>query len=329
MKKFVYIAAAAALALVGCSKSTTTPVVEEDSLIVMAPVHAKTATTKAALNGTTFPTSESFGSMAYYYEGDATKGSSYIPVQEISYKEDFSLWTTENPYFWPKKDGAILKFYSFYPYAVNSLISVDETATYGLKVENYTPDTYPEYDLMLADKVEDGTKKKYGENGVTTKFHHLLSYIAEIRIRTSKDASKTQTFTLNSISLESVLPTGTYVTEWTTSGTAAEKSLFSSEDGLKFGYAEDEKEGEEVTIGKLGYCFLIPQATNKMIVKYTVTTGETTEVVPQEIDLSEKFDSFVEGNKYIFYLTVGIDQILWNASIANDWTTVESSITVE
>jgi len=319
MKKLLIFAAIAGAALVSCTKSNTIDV-EGDSLIGFVPVANKA--TKALVNGTALDQeNDTFGSMAYYYATADATPTEYIANQEISYDADDAKWETEDDYFWPKDANATLSFYSYYPYAASSYFVYKADAADGLTVSTYDVDANQDYDLMIADKVTGASKtatKTYVENGVTTKFHHILAYVKDVQVKTA-DEYKTSTITLKKITLKTVLKEGTYDgAAWTATTATADKELYNAETDLTKDY---------VSYFTPDYYLVLPQtlsaSTQALEVVYSITTGATTE--PDQtatIYLNADADgngfglsAFEKNKAYTFQIKIGLDKIYFAPSV--------------
>jgi len=333
VKKFIYILAAASVALVSCSKNNEVNLVaEEDVVIGYMPVANKTAT-KAPITGTSFSTDSTFGSMAYYVKDG--EESLYIKSQKVYYHDE--KWYTETAYFWPKNTEATLSFYSYYPYEINSYVSYDSSADYGLKIADYDVDADANrtYDVMLADK-QTGLSKTKTENvvedGVPTQFHHLLSYIKGIEIKTNVKTGKDAYITIDKVSAVSLNHKGTYTTgeTWTLDESTVSPDF--CEPALKL-----TTEYQKVDVTSNGYYFVIPQTNTAKVqglkIEYTVTTGETNEDLEATLyfaDIDKMEGKFAMGNAYTFKVTLGLDIIKWEQpSIEKDWATNTYEASVE
>lgn len=241
MKKIIIGAAVAATILAGCTKNEVRVDVP-DSAISFQTIVGKNST-KALVEDATYPTTETFGSVAFLlgegktWETDHASAKVYIGVSdglaagalgvEVSYDEGNQYWTTDTPYYWPKTGS--LTFFSFSPYEKD--FKIDPTNTDGLVIEGWDvhdqatqpadTDWNQEKDLMVAtiqmEQTQNGTN---GENGVPTIFHHILSYIGGFTIRTDIDYTNghsdgtwkpgDMTFELKSIKINNIYEKGDY-----------------------------------------------------------------------------------------------------------------------
>ena len=196
MKKNSIIAIAACVALAACTKNELKPVEVDQQITFQAVVNK--ASTKAMIDGNTYDTGNTFGTVAYKVK-DATS-ELYIPVSEVKYTDGSpAYWSTEAPYYWPKEKGSSLTFYSYSPFnysedGTKTAIPVTAAAT-GLTFENYSVKDHQQTDLMVADKKADQTGNTATTNswaaGVPTVFHHMLAQIVAINFQTVVNALAT------------------------------------------------------------------------------------------------------------------------------------------
>jgi len=198
MKKSIYVAAAALVALAGCSKNETTI----DKAVEKIGVSYNTAVvknTKAWADGNgiienaIYPTEETFGSQAYYLAPGSTwaensgKASIFIPEAEVKYMgENDNTFSTASTYYWPQ-DGGSLTFFSYSPFdELNGIAKFDPTAEGGVTIAGWDAEKHPNVDVMIADPAYDqtaNTKKTGSEyaDGVPTIFRHKLAKIKGIQ----------------------------------------------------------------------------------------------------------------------------------------------------
>lgn len=167
MKKFVIIALAAAMSLAACSKTDMGKGSGEVSFQVAS------YATKLGIEGTVFPTSESFGVYAW---AEGTVQDYFMPNERISYGSD-GLWKPAGTYYWPK--GVTIDFFGYYPYGMNGLSVSPNVISYA----DYDVEAKQE-DVMYASKSvgygdnPDGTGVGIdGTSGVPIVFHHALAKV--------------------------------------------------------------------------------------------------------------------------------------------------------
>ena len=196
MIKNIIIALAACVALAACTKNELKPVEVDQQITFQAVVNKPS--TKAMLTGTSYPTGETFGTVAYKVNS-SSEAELYIPVSEVKYTAGPpAYWSTAAAYYWPKENGSSLTFYSYSPFnysekGTKTAIPVTAAET-GLTFTNYSVKEHQETDLMVADKKENQTANTKNDGGswaqgVPTVFHHMLAQIVAINFQTVVDAS--------------------------------------------------------------------------------------------------------------------------------------------
>ena len=216
MKRF-FLAALAIAAIASCTKNEVTPIDPQE--ITYQTVVGKA--TKALITDTEYPTSETFGTFAYYnanttpVEAFPTNSKPYIPESVVTYQTSF--WSTVKPYYWPKNGS--LTFFSFSPWSINESVSCSETN--GITISNYDVSAAQDVDVMVAD-VKTGMTSN-GTNGVPTLFRHKLSQLVDVQFQTDKEYNKAdgtagspyaagdKLFFVNYVKVNNLEQTGTYV----------------------------------------------------------------------------------------------------------------------
>lgn len=206
MKKILAFALTAALMTVACSKVQVNPVAEHE-------IGFQTASylTKVGIDGTVFPTSETFGAYAW---AAGTVGTYFMDNEEVSYNASTGQWKPSTTYYWPK--NTTVDFLCYYPYGMSGIAISENQITYtGIDV------AAGQTDIMYADKavgytdnvdeVDDGVN---GYNGVPTVFHHALAkvrVIVALAYNHKQEADGTVTdweVNVNSLSLSGFYSTG-------------------------------------------------------------------------------------------------------------------------
>ena len=194
MKRSIFLALAACVALAACTKNEVRPVVADQQITFQAV--ANKPSTKAMIEGTTFAKDSTFGTVAYKVNGGNSE--LYIPISEVKYNSTDNFWSTEAAYYWPKESGSTLTFYSYCPYYYsenNTKTAITVTSDKGgLTFSNYSVKDHQKTDLMVAEK-KDGMTQNTSDaggswaKGVPTVFHHKLAQIVRIDFLTAVDAS--------------------------------------------------------------------------------------------------------------------------------------------
>ena len=352
MKKNSIIAIAACVALAACTKNEVRPVEVDQEITFQAAVNK--ASTKAMIDGTSYGTGNTFGTVAYKVKGEQTE--LYIPKSEVTYNSTYNYWSTEAPYYWPK-DGSTLTFYSYSPFnysedGTKTAIPVTAAAT-GLTFENYSVKDHQQTDLMVADKKADQTANTATTNpwasGVPTVFHHMLAQIVAINFQTVENASASpvvvkdyangrdgssgneykagdKQFVVTDVFFENFSEQGTLTAgasqSWVSTGTATPSYPWYSEVG-----------GTKFIKGKCTprntYYLVLPQDFNdesaKLHVKYEIHTytsasEHATEKMDVPVPLKNLNAKWEMNKKYTYTLNIDLDRIYWDPKVT-DWTT--------
>lgn len=352
MKKVLFFVLAAGVALVACTKNEVKPVEVDQEITFHAVVNK--ASTKAMIDGTSYDTGNTFGTVAYKVKGERTE--LYIPKSEVTYNNTDNYWSTEAPYYWPK-DGSTLTFYSYSPFnysevATPTAIPVTAAAT-GLTFTDYSVKDHQETDLMVAEKKAGQTANTATTNpwasGVPTVFHHMLAQIVAINFQTVENASAKpvvvkdyanthdgtsgheyvagdKQFVVTDVHFENFFEQGTLIAgdswSWSSTGTATSSYPWYSEvSGTKFIKGK--------CTPRNTYYLVLPQDFNdesaKLHVKYEIHTyTSTSEHATEKMDVSvplKKLNAKWEMNKkYTYTLNIDLDRIYWDPKVT-EWTT--------
>ena len=248
MKKTVFIAALAVVAMASCIKNELkVPSTGSDAVISFQPVVANA--TKATYLTTANMKDEcaSFGVFAWYAEPTlvaAGSGSAYmdnVPVTfDDSIDETGSLgsgaWAPSSPYYWPK--NGTLSFDAYAPAHAHATTPGAGTGTVtsavdkGLKIENYTVAALAnQYDLLYSTRTLDKKKSTDGTNttydGVDIAFNHALAAI-EVTAKTDDDYS--DAIKLTKITILNAYNKGTFNQGMTTAVSAASPAWTAADD---------------------------------------------------------------------------------------------------
>ncbi len=309
---YIYIVLAA-LFTAACVKSETD---NTDRLISFAPVAGKP--TKAIIEGTTYPTSESFVVSAYH-NGTAA----YFEDQTASYNSTIALWETTIPQFWPLAGS--LTFNAYSPSSINA----DITSS-GVTVDDYTITTAEQLatDLLYASYTVADCASHPDAAAIT--FSHALSQVV-FRVKASDYFANT-TFAMTSLSLEGINSVGDFsVDSWSNQASEHTYTITSSSTALTYD-ANDEP--ETITLGS--YLF-IPQdlgANAALNVGYSITqtvnsTDYTLTNPPVSINLGGTIVEWEPGKKYIYTLNIGLNNLITFTATAAEWREQEGGVVVE
>ena len=229
MKKVLFFALAAGVALVACTKNEVRPV-NVDQEITFQAVVDKAATKAGTIdrgtfdNGVTYPTDRPFGTFAFFYttkDGYTKTAPKYIDNAKVEYKG--SAWTTNPKYYWPKQ--GYLTFMSYSPYEeLHGIVTCAPTteAMAEIKIPNWDVDAHQKVDIMIADRVDNKTTNEShaGYTGVPTVFRHKLAQIVKFSVQTKEDFGNldehklpqagSKLFFLKKIEIQDIVTNGTF-----------------------------------------------------------------------------------------------------------------------
>ena len=354
MKKVLFFALSAGVALVACTKNEVRPV-EVDQEITY-----QTITTKAA---SAMDEGNHFISYAYFLEKDKKwdtdndrKGASaYISAADISYDRQTKCWKAASPYYWPKQGS--LTFFAWSDNDATPSVTPTPTCsiTKGIEVSSYDITANKNVDFLVAEIVKDQTENKTqveGKNwaeGVQTVFKHTLSKL-EFQVQTvdntgaGKDYSSEKIkFNVKSITLKSVKNKRAYAQTWN-KGTSASSHVWSdieetTEHIPVTVFSGDANVTKDATPLDTDYKIVIPQtfdnsdSTEDLLeIKYDITTSYATtpvvEHVTQRVKLSTVYPNDWEVNKsYTLLIKLSMNEIYW-APTVEIWEPENSSVTI-
>ena len=341
MKKFFYLAVAACTALAACSKNEVTPVDVDQQITFQAVVNK--ASTKALISGTSYATTNTFGTVAYT---EGTSPQVYIPSSEVSFNNTGSYWSTANAYYWPLNKS--LSFMSWSPYEYQEGTpgtAIGVTHEYNkLTINSYDVAAHQETDLMVADVAKGQTANTEQISGwvkgVPTVFHHKLSQVVKFAFQTvdtqnpstvkdyanGNDGSGSkpyqagdQQYYINEVSFKGLYFTGTYTYDATSSTV--------SESWVKNGSATTStlwfKEQTANETGKFFQGKIDPQKTSDAGV---TETNQYLLVLPQDFDnvagptihIKYTIHTYIDASNYSSE-TIESDINLYDIHTSNKW----------
>lgn len=360
MKKNLFIAAAACVALAACTKNEVKPV-EMDQEITY-----QTITTKAA---STFASDCHFTSYAYMlpsgktWDSKFSEGSAYIADADIYYHDTAPNyeWKAANTYYWPKQGSLTFFAWSTYTDAKASLTgaTVSCTQAKGIQVDKFDITKNKNVDFLVAEVAkdkkanetqhEDGSSHTWAK-GVPTVFKHALSKLV-FKVVTVKGGtpysytSDKVTFTVKSIKLKGVNNNLAYSQDWQSGNTASKHTWTDpnpiveiAEVPVFTGTYVATNTATALTPATGDYSIVIPQlfdADDVLEIIYEIKTefisgSPVTETVTiNDKKLSEVYTAKWEpGKEYTLTIKLGIDEVLWDPTL-DDWavgTTVDVTI---
>lgn len=301
MKKYLFLAALASVALASCVDDESNAVVDAPQpLRFDAPM--MTTQTRAnvmgEIDGIKYPTEENFKVFCWNYTGnfngltESTNITSYFSPQGEIAKHGYSTtgtstyWVTETVHYWPE-DGHNLAFAAFSPgdFTVKDATDATDvsgiTVKYdekGLSITNFVVQDKADYqyDLMYTDIVKDKNKVNNGSSAVKLDFKHALSSI----VFSSQRADENVHYTIDDIEISGKFHTeGTFCQNlngeagWTVDGAIPNTSKTYEPSFDKFDVpVENPAQFTKGTSALL----MIPQSLENKDVKVKVTYTKTT-----------------------------------------------------
>ena len=352
MKKMILLAAIASITLASCVKNEVTPDEENGSNAISYQTVVGTMSRALSSSQTTFPTTSSFGSFAYFVAGNGTWEENandetttlYINDEEIKY---YSLgigpflaetWHATAVHYWPKQGS--LTFFAYTP----KRIAVTCGKATGIKAENYNVNDV-NVDFMVADIAEDKKQNitTYEYNGVPTLFRHKLTQIG-FKIKTASDYTNNHTtgsyvagdkvIDLKSITIKDVANVGTYM-QLPTEGWGGHSGTV---DYIHFSGNQEVTTTSTVAKSDGAQTIVLPQTfadddNVNITIMYTIRTYNgidfSTETVTETKKLRDLHGAW-EMNKNITYgITIDLSSqiIYWDPAIEN-WENVDNGITI-
>lgn len=307
MKKTVFIAALAVVAMASCTKNELkVPSNGTDAVISFQPVVANATKALTYLETANMKDKcASFGVFAWYAAPSLAAGGSataYMDNVTVTYDGDIDetgstgsgAWAPTSPYYWPK--NGTLSFDAYAPAHAHADTpgvgtgTVKSTAANGLTIENYTVAALgDQYDLLYSKRTQDKTTSTGGTNntydGVDIAFKHALSAI-EVTAKTDVDYSGA--IKLTKITIQNAYSKGTFkqnMTNATTEGTAEWSDRDIEESYVLFnnasGVALTETALTSTTANPISNAILLPQdfihtGGNKVSIKvdYSIKHGD-------------------------------------------------------
>ncbi len=205
MKKVLTAAilAVTTCAFIGCTKNEVRSISDNPQAVRFLPLNGKHST-KAMVNGTTYPADLPFGTLAYYlpskknWKNNRAEATLYIPISKVvnpnpSTTTSGSVWEVEGKtYYWPKSGS--LTFFAYSPFSYQEAgggdLNIESlSGNDGIQIVDYDVDAHQDTDFMVADIAMDKTANEANPGsslytGVPVVFRHKLSQIVGINFQT-------------------------------------------------------------------------------------------------------------------------------------------------
>lgn len=350
MKKFLFFAAAASVALVSCVNDETMEMAPQAKKVSFDTPVFNTQTraeVTGEIDGTTYPANEKFVVFAKQSEGDLTaweNGEEFwgTGLESITVQKENNGWEhATNNYYWPKTtDNAWKLSFNAYSPAENGSASVTCTNV-GLTITDFVVNSTvdQQVDLMYSGPILNRTEEQDGTNGVQVVFKHALSSVVFAAVE-NDDAAEYEINTIKVYGLS--YDKGTFcenLTNGITAGTPSWKSR--AKNGTEVSYspavltaAVPVATATEITNGTSAI-LAIPQALTddaKVEINYTVTpTNGVARTYTKTIKLTDftKTDhtqilSWDMATRYTYVIKFKGTQKIFFVPEVTDWTNADA-----
>lgn len=210
MKKIISIVLGVA-ALAACTK--TSVIYEQPGEIALAPV-TRANMTKAAITGTTFPTTNDMGVYAFYNAGkvkDTPKGdflagsAAYLKDVKFVNRAGSGNWGGETSYYWPKTGSLVFAAYS--P-SVAKLAYDEQNDAFSATNYVQSADLSSTVDLLWSPMTVKSHDKT--TSAVPMVFYHTMSWVTVQAVAANSDSDSQ--FKIKSVELNDVVNKGSFKT---------------------------------------------------------------------------------------------------------------------
>lgn len=235
MKKIISIVLGVA-ALAACTKTSVS--YEQPGEIALAPV-TRANMTKAAITGTTFPTTNDMGVYAFYNTVDAgttkdnflANSAAYLNNVKFINKTSSANWGGETSYYWPKTGSLVFAAYS--PSAATLAYSAGEDK---FSKADYVQSTDLRSTVDLLWSPMTATSYDKGTAAVPMTFYHAMSWVTVQVVAANSDSHKQ--FKVKSVKLNGIVNKGAFETSgatihWTPSEADKQTLTVFSDDNYK------------------------------------------------------------------------------------------------
>lgn len=355
MKKNLFLAALAGVALVGCAKNEVAQVTDDSQreITFTTPVLALNTKADNIINGNVFPKTSDFSVFAYYSEGDfkddnatISKYMDNVKVVNGTYNNstpgEEGGWHAENAYYWPKNTNSKLTFDAYYPTALD----FTSTASNGLALNDYVAPTTADTqnDVLFADRAYNKTYSDQTNDlnpnydGVDIKFNHAMS-VVHINV-VAADAAAASAIKVKSICLHNISLNGSFsqtlASDWTSVTLSQWAVTYSTlNDYYAKTAAADFASAEAISTTPAKYgdeMIVLPQAFDTSnatieVVYYIQNGGSTGPVVEQNYTFelkgtnhvnagtSAQIDKWEMGKRYTYNITFSVNEIFLAPSV--------------
>ena len=328
---FLLTMAMAAMAAVSCSK--TNQEYESPEEMVVEPIAMRH--TKSIIEGTGYPDDETLGLWTFHTESvagtswAAGRGAAYIYLDNVAFHKNSGAWAgydydakTHKPYYWPTYGSMYFAAYS--PYSLHDKVFYSkETGAVSLSGYTLDPDNYQDFIYSEISDLDNSVFKV--KKSII--FKHALSLIEFTAQLKNEDAKNY--IDIHSITTTPVASTGSFTSrdavnqkpQWTRNATPqVELSICDA------GQTAGVDNGIALTTDSktvLGNALVIPGNAVQIVIRYRLQYSpgqfltEKYVVVP-----TDAIAVWEPGKKYSYHITLGVDYIQVEPSIAVDWNEI-------
>lgn len=295
MKKMMFLAAAAVVALSGCVKSESVDLGGKQAIAFEA---FNEVSARGPIEGTDYPDGGEFKVFAIH----SSASTAYFEPTTFADGNDDGEWSGTPARYWPT--FGTLDFAAYHP------ASLPGDATYGTgvinKVEVILTDNNKadQDDVMFSNLVNDAVCTSHAPQTIV--FNHALAQIEVHVVTTESGLFEVTNLTLNNTIQDGTLtvtPAATSTADWTTKGTADnDMAIVSTATAVPTSATE------------IASVLVVPGAQTSLDLQYTI--GGTPMTHPT-IDLSGN-GSWEMGKKYIYTISFGAHEITFTPEVV-DW----------
>lgn len=354
MKKILFAAALASVALAGCVKNEAEIVQNADSRITFATplVSSITRIHEGEINNP-YPTEEEFVVFAKLYKttnytqwrnGEWYMGSDEGGIVVHHEEGDIKGWVPDVNYYWPKNGS--LTFYAYSPADYETwkpLISngVMESSDVNIPADAHNVDLL--YTKLAKNKKNNENKPGNNNgvdgnaeyNGVEMKFMHALSSI-KFKVKLSRIYNNAQ-IRLKSIVLKDVYSTSTFSLVVDNETANPEWNMFkNSKDYTLVNNPTDKfqliNSVDVADVSGASDMILLPQSLANIVAEVTYTINDDSTTTPREFTTEIKLadldygaqteKAWLSGKRYIYTITFSLQTIIFDPSVT-PWEDVE------
>jgi len=298
MKKMMFLAAAAVVALSGCVKSESVDLGGKKAIAFEA---FNEVSARGPIEGTAYPAGGEFKTFAVFNNGDAA----YFTPTDFGDGDANGEWSGDPARYWPTT--GVLDFAAYHPASLAG--TANPTYTCGIEsiVITGINNKDAQEDIMFSNLIDDADCTDHSSRPMV--FNHALSQI-EVHVV----ANKAGVFEVTNLTLNSTVQGGTLTINPAVSSTAAWSAPTA---GVNMAIV-DSAVAVPATVGKIGSSILVvPGAQTSLDLTYTIDGSAP--IAHPTINLATN-GNWDMGKKYIYTITFGAHEITFEPSVADSWT---------